>query len=113
MRKEYKVVLAVAIFIISFITFSLLEFEILNQASNTYFQSLIFSFTLIISIFKQEYRTRLFYTAFFLVTVTVGLYLINQLALSNAAASMGVGMLLIIAFSYLPTIVKNGYVEKL
>lgn len=101
------------LFINSFIVFNILEFELLNQAISKYIQSFIFSTTLIISIFKQQFRKKLFYLSLFFIFLAFVLYLVNQLMLSNSLSSLGIGILFITLLSYLPKIVKMGYTEKL
>lgn len=101
------------IFILLFFIFSLAEYEQLNPNMNKYFQSLVFSTTSILAIFTPVFRRKLFYLAFLLLLMMVAFYLTGQLLWSNALASLGIGILLILSLSYVPEIIKKGYVEKL
>lgn len=111
--KISKILFILIFSVSSFFLFKIMEFELLNQAINNNFQAIIFSATLTVSIFQPKYRSKLLYTAFFLLSVMVGFYLINQMALSNSFASIGIGMLFLILLSYLPQLIKKGYVENL
>lgn len=98
---------------LSFFLFNMVEFEPLNKASNKYFQSAVFTLTLVLSAFWSKLRIKLFYVAFSILSLMIGAYLLQRIDWSNALASIGIGMLLITVLSYLPQIVKKGYVEKL
>lgn len=113
MKKYRNFFYILILFISSFLIFNSLEFELLNQAVNKYIQSFIFSTTLIICIFKQQFRTSLFYLSLFFIFLAFVLYLVNQFMLSNSLSSLGIGILFITLLSYLPKIVKIGYTEKL
>jgi len=97
-----KIIFMLIIFVSSFLIFNLVEFELLNQSMNKYFQSLIFSTVLILSIFQPKLRTRLFYVFFFLLFAAALLYSLGQLSLSNSLASIAVGMVTIVSLTYLP-----------
>ena len=113
MSNHIKIILGLLIFILMFFLFNKIEFEQLNPAGNKYFQSSVFSVTLIISIFWSKFRNRLLYISFFLLFLMLGTYLMQKIALSSALASLGIGIMLIVTLSYIPQIVKQGYVEKL
>lgn len=113
MRKDLKIIFGILVFAISFWLFSLLEFEPLNQVMNTYFQSLVFSITLSISIFMPKFRKKIFYLAFLLLLGMLGFYLMQQLVWANAFSGLSVGMLLIVSLTYLPELFRKGTVEKL
>ncbi len=108
-----KIIFIFILFISSFFLFNLMEFELLNQSMNKYLQSLIFSIVLVVAVFGPKVRAKLPYAVFLLLLVSVLLYILNQLSLSNSFASIGIGMLLLIMLSYLPEIIKKGFVEKL
>lgn len=103
----------IILFISSFLIFNILEFELLNQAVNKNIQSFIFSATLTICIFKQQFRKRIFYLSLLFIFLAFVLYLVNQLMLSNSMSSIGIGMMFIILSSYLPMIFKDEYVNDL
>lgn len=113
MKKDIKIFLLVILFISSFLAFNVIEFEPLNQAGNKYLQSLVFSATFTVSIFAPKFRMKLFYLSFFLLLPAVILYLLQQLMMANVFSSISVGMLLLISISYVPELLKKGYVEKL
>lgn len=113
MKKSYKIILSVPVFIISFFVFNLLEFEPLNQKMNTDFQSLVFSIILLVSVFMPNLRMKLFNLAFLLLLLMGGFYLLSQLSWANAFSSLGVGILLIVSLTYLPELLRRGTIENL
>lgn len=113
MKKNTKIISILIISVVSFLIFSGIEFEPLNQLGNKYLQSLIFSATLAVSLLKSSLKIKLFYLGFFFIFLTVCFYLFGRLALSNSFASIGIGILFIVSVTYLPEILKNGFVEKL
>lgn len=113
MRSSTKAIFASILFTLLFFVFSLTEFAQLNPIMNKYFQSLVFSATLVISFFVHKLRIKLFYISFFILALMVLFYLMDNLDLSNSSASIGIGMLLIVSLSYLPELIKKGYMEKL
>lgn len=110
--KAVKVISILIITIISFFIFSGVEFEPLNQTYK-YLQSFIFSVILAISILKPSLRLKLCYLGLLFIFLMITFYLFGKLALSNSFASIGIGILLIVSLTYLPELVKKGYVEKL
>ncbi len=113
MKKDLRAFFAVAVFVISFFIFNLLEFQPLNSVMNIYFQSIVFSTTLSISIFIPSFRKKLFSLAFLLLLGMLGFYLMQQLLWANALSSLGIGMLAIISLTYLPELFKEGFIEKI
>ncbi len=111
--KKYSLLFEILLFVILIFVFNLLEYEPLNQTSSKYFQSIIFSATLTVSIFHPTSRLKLLYLALIFLVGMTGFYLINQLALSNSLASIGIGILFLVLITYIPQIVKKGEVEKL
>lgn len=113
MRRSTKIIFILIISVVSFLIFSGIEFEPLNQLGNKYLQSFIFSATLAISLIKPSLKLKLFYLGFFFIFLTVSFYLFGRLALSNSFASIGIGILFIVCLTYLPELFKKGFVEKL
>lgn len=111
--KNKKIIFILIISVISFVIFSGIEFEPLNQVTSKYLQAFIFSATLAISFIKPLWKLKLFYLGFFFIFLMVTFYLFGRLALSNSLASIATGMLFIVALTYLPEIFKKGFVEKL
>ncbi len=111
--KKFKVVLIFVIAVILFFTFNVIEFEPLNQATSKYFQSLLFVLTFIIVTLKPKYRIKIFYLTFPFIFIMIGFYLLGSLALANSLSSMILGILFITSLTYLPVLIKKGFVEKL
>lgn len=113
MRRSTKIIFILIISVVSFLIFSGIEFEPLNQTISKYLQSFIFSATLAISLIKPSLKIKLFYLGFLFIFLAMSLYLFGRLALSNSFASIGIGILFIVSSTYLPSLIKKGYVEKL
>lgn len=108
-----KILFALILFTGTFFIFNNVEFELLNRAMNKNFQSIIFSAVLAVSSFKPGLRMKMIYTALVFISAAAVIYLMNNLALSNSFASIGIGMLFLILFSYFPQLIKKGYIEKI
>lgn len=113
MKNSARVIIILIISPILFVLFSLIEFEPLNQVTSKYFQSFIFVLTFITVTLKPKFRKKILYLAPFLLFVMVGFYLVQKIVLANSLASMAIGILFITSLSYLPEIIKKGFVEKL
>lgn len=113
MKQEVKIITAIIVLIISFLTFNILEYELLYSLGNKYILSSFFSLGLTFALFIPKLRFKLIILSFILLFLTTFLYLAGQMGLANFLASGGIGLMALVLFSYLPEIFKKGYVEKL
>lgn len=113
MKNDIKIFLLVILFVSSFLVFNLIEFEPLNQAVSKYLQSFMFSMALIVSIARPCLKVKLFYLGFLFIFLMVMFYLSGRLPLSNSFASIGIGIITIVSLTYLPQLVKKGFVPNL
>ena len=111
--KNNKVILVAVASIILFFIFSAIEFEPLNQATSKYIQSAIFVLIFAVAILKPKLRSKIFYFTFLLLFLMVGFYLFQRIALANSVASVGIGIFFITLLTYLPELIKKGYIEEL
>lgn len=112
MKNKIRVVVVLIISPVLFFIFNLVEFEPLNQATSKYLQSLLFVLTFITVTLKPKFKIIIFYLAFILLLIMIGFYLLQKITVANSLASIAIGILLITSLTYLPQILKNGYVEK-
>lgn len=111
--KKNKLIIVLITSPILYFFLNLIEFEPLNQATSKYFQSLLFVLTYMVVVLRPTFRLKIIYLAFFLLLVMVGFYLLQRINLANSLASIAIGILFISSISYLPEIIKKGFVEKL
>ena len=107
-----KISLGIIIFVVTVFIFSLLEFESSPDKINTLIQPLIFSLTLTISIVLPRFRKHILLLSIVLLIVMVLTYLFNMISISNWIGGLGFGMLVVTFFSYLPQLIKRGYIDK-
>lgn len=77
------------------------------------FQVMIFSVTLAVIIILHKAKQVILITALFLIIVMVFLYILNFIEWAEMAGSTGVGFIIITILSYLPQLIKLGYIKKL
>lgn len=112
MKKTKKFVLNLSVSIISIGVFWWLESGFALRNGDELIKSIIFAivlFMVLIDVFKQL----ILWVSFSLFGIMIILYLFWQIPLSNMFGSIGFGILLIFILSYLPGLIKKGYIEKL
>lgn len=113
MKGMYKLILTAFFSAILFLIFNTSEFELLNEGSSKNIQSIIFSICAGIVVFYPKYKSKLISGSFVLLLIMVIFYLFAAIKLANSIGSLGFGILTITVMSYIPTIFKKGYIEKL
>lgn len=108
----FKVVLGVIIFIVSLFVFSFLEFESSLGKIDSLIQPLIFAATLSIGLCLPRFKKIILLISLSFLMVMIFTYVFNQINLSNWIGSLGFGMLVITVATYLPELIKRGYIEK-
>lgn len=112
-KVVYKLILTAFFSVILFLIFNMLEFELLNEGMNQNIQSIIFSICAGTAIFYPKLRNKLLYVSFTPLFLMIMFYLLGDIKLANSIGSLGFGILTIAIMSYVPTILKNGYIEKI
>lgn len=79
---------------------------------SNFIQAVIFALTTVICIFYSPFRKYILIAALVLLILMIITYLISTLDLSNWIGTVGFGILAIVVFSYIPQLIKRGYVEK-
>lgn len=75
-------------------------------------QPVIFALTGVIATFFLRKRKLILIISLSLLSLMIFAYLLSLMDISNWLGSLGFGMLFITIFSYLPQVIKRGYVEK-
>ena len=100
------------IFFVSIFIFSFLEFESSIIKIDTFIQPLIFAATLSISLCLPQLKKIVLAVSLLLLAVMILIYLFNMIEIANWIGSLGFGMLFVILSTYLPELLKRGYIEK-
>lgn len=76
-------------------------------------QTVIFTTVLSMTAVWPNLRRSVLLGSLFLIVVMAVLYIVNMIELADMAGSTGIGLIVINLLSYLPQLVKLGYIKKL
>lgn len=110
--KINKLLIAVIILFVSFPIFIWLESGFAIKTPIDLIKPVIFSISLAAS-FGNFYKRILLTISLILLSFMVVFYLLWKIDLSNWFGSLGLGVLAIYIFGYLPQLIKKGFVEKI
>lgn len=82
-----------------------------NRIDQFVYPAVLTIITLII-FFVPRLRKLFFISAFFILSVMILIYLLGDLNLANMVGSFGLALLLIVVSSYIPQLIRKGYLEK-
>lgn len=105
-----KIILKFFISVISIAIFWGLESGFTLRNGYEAVKSIIFALSLFI-VLTNKYKKYVLWIAIFLLMLMVILYLLWQIPLSDLFGSIGFGMFFIFILSYLPSLIKKGFVE--
>lgn len=105
-----RYLLGIIFFAVASLLFMILEYGRFAFLMDELIQPVIFAF-IATSVFIN-YKCRRFVLLFSLMMLImmVVFYLFNLVSISNWIGSLGVGILVILVFSYLPNLIKNGHI---
>lgn len=112
MDKAEKIILIPILFVIFTFIFLVLENGLADYQFNQVIQPIIFAAALVSNIFYPQIRKYTIQLSLFLLILMVITYMFNSISISNWFGSLGFGLLFITVFSYLPQLIKKGFVEK-
>lgn len=101
----------VVVFPVFLTIFMLLEYGRVTILTNEIIQPLIFTLAVEL-IYLRVKRLSILWFASALLVLMVIFYLFNFLLLANWLGSLGFGMLFITSVSYMPELLKHGFIEK-
>lgn len=107
-----KIIFIPLLFIIFFSIFTTLDIGMEVKELIQLIQPMFFTLTVIISVFFLKLRKVILIIALFLLLLMVFTYLLSFLAISSWIGSLGFGMFTIVIISYLPELIKKGYIER-
>lgn len=111
MEKTKVIFLKLFISIISIGFFWGLESGFKLRNGDELIKSIIFAGSLFITL-TGTYKKFILWVSILLLGIMIIFYLLWQIPLSSFFGSIGFGMLLIFILSYLPDLIKKGFVEK-
>lgn len=112
MKTTKKLLLIPILIVVLAYIFIILNIGVkINQISQV-IQPLIFAVSVVICIFSSKFRKYIIQLSLVLLLFMVLSYLFNFLEISNWVGSLGFGLLFITVFSYVPKLIKKGYIEK-
>lgn len=112
MKRTEKLLLKLFVSIMSVGLFWWLESGFTLRNGDELVKSSIFAVSLFI-ILTGEYKRFVLLVSFLLLIIMIILYLFWQIPLSSFFGSIGFGILSIFVLSYIPDLVRKGYIEKL
>ena len=111
MKKTESFFLKLFVSIFSVAFFWGLESGFTLRDGDELIKSIIFAVSLFVSLFAT-YKKFILWISIVLLLIMILLYLLWQIPLSNMFGSIGFGMFLIFILSYIPDLIKKGFVEK-
>lgn len=109
-----KKIILIPIFIAIFtFSFTVLEFGLEIHMRTQLIEPFIFALSAVFCIFYASFRRRILTISLLLLALMVSTYLFDMLDFANWIGSLGFGIFVTVIFSYLPSIIKKGYIENL
>lgn len=94
------------------VVFNFLEYGLIWNKFYKFLYPIILTTIFIINMQLSKLRRLSLALAYGMLTLMILLYLVNQLNLSNIIGSAGFAILIITLLTYLPEMIKKGYLEK-
>ncbi len=107
-----KIIFAPILLVISSLIFIVLDNGSLTPQIDQLIPPVFFAITLTLCIFFPNFRKYLLIISVTLLILLIITYLFQILEISNWLGSLGFGMLIMIIFSYIPQLIKDGLIEK-
>lgn len=112
MSNNLKIFLSILLVIILSLTIALVESNGKIDHLNDFIMPAVYSINISLLVFSPSLRKHLLKVIFIFFLIMIIFYLIGNLDLPNWFASLAFGSLIFVLFSYLPEIVKQGYISK-
>lgn len=100
------------VFSISLIIFMILEYGHITLSISEIIQPLFFASIVTLIFLRSKLRRYIFWFSSTLLILMIILYIFNLLLFANWVGGLGAGIMVILITSYLPEIIKKGYIEK-
>lgn len=107
-----KIILITLLFLFSLSIFVILEYGVKLSSFSEIIQPTIFALSLVVNSFSPSYRKFFIVAALVCFCLMLLTYFLNLLDASNWMGSLGFGVLFITVLSYLPQLIKKGFIEK-
>ncbi len=113
MNSAKKIILIPILIVIFTFSFTFLEIGLEIHKITQIIQPFIFALSAVLCILYNSLRRLILKISLVLLALMVLTYLFDNLDFANWIGSLGFGMLVIVIFSYLPILIKKGYIENL
>lgn len=107
-----KVIFIPILFIFLVFIFTILDIGMEVNQLTLFIQPIIFALSAVIAIFFISLRKATLIISLSLLSLMVFTYLLNLLEISNWIGSLGFGMFIIVTVSYLPNLIREGFIHK-
>lgn len=94
------------------VSFNFLEYGFKWNRVDQFIYPLTLTIITLIIYFVPKLRKLFLISSFLILLIMIFLYLMNELNMANIIGSFGFALLLIVITSYIPDIIKKGFVEK-
>lgn len=112
MNKGIKVILMILVAAGLSLVLTLIDSNMdINEISQLYVPT-VFATIIALSIFFPNIKRYLLMLSFGFMLLMLAFYFGQQIDISNWFGSLGFGALILIVISYLPKLVKNGYIDR-
>lgn len=105
-----RYLISIFIFVFSLLFFLVLEYGMIPNQITDMFQPVIFAFVVTAIFIKGQYRFVILRISLVLLFLMVILYLLDQIIFASWIGSLGVGISVILIFSYFPRLIKDGHI---
>ena len=92
--------------------FNFLEYGFQWNRLEEFIYPVILMLASLIIFFASKLRKFFLISSFLILLIMILLYLFNELNLANTVGSFGFALLLIVISSYIPQLIKKGFIEK-
>lgn len=107
-----KYLLAVLVFVVSLIFFTLIEYGRLTTLITEVAQPAIFALTLALIFLNHKLRKAIFWFSSSLFILMIVAYIFNFLQFANWIGSLAMGIIIVLIASYISNFIKDGYIEE-
>lgn len=112
MKVAIKIIVIPILTMVFTYMFMLVNTGVKIDQINQIIQPVLFAVCAILCIFFPKHKKNILKISLALLFFMIFSYLFKGLELSNWVGSLGFGLLLITVFSYIPELIKKGYIEK-
>lgn len=111
MKKSKKIAINLFFSIVSVWGFWALESGFQLRNGDEFIKSIVFAASLFM-VLSNKHKEIVLWISIFLLLIMIFFYLLWQIPLASMFGSIGFGIFVIYVFSFIPNLIKKGFVEK-